>query len=149
MGFALEAVREFLSKMRTRVSLPYPASFDLARVHARRTGMVNSLWPWDAYPELPLLEPGATVTIADLPGHAVITCLHATKFANANEHRGILLRIYWDDETVPAVQCPIGDFFCDALQGKGQYFSPPFMERVRRRATATCPCRSATGCVSS
>ncbi len=106
------------------------ASFDLARVRARRTGMVNSLWPWDAYPELPILEPGATVTIADLPGPAVITCLHATRFANANEHRGIILRIYWDDETVPAVQCPIGDFFCDALQGKGQYFSTPFMEKV-------------------
>lgn len=29
--------------------------------------------------------------------------------------RGIVLRIYWDGETKPAVEAPIGDFFCQPL----------------------------------
>ena len=28
-----------------------------------------------------------------------------------------ILRMYWDDSENPNVECPIGDFFCDGLQG--------------------------------
>jgi hypothetical protein len=102
----------------------------LAQVCSNRTGMVNALWPHDAYPELPTLQPGATVTIADIKGPAVITCLHVTQFRDAAAHRGIVLRIYWDDASQPAIECPLADFFADGLQGKSMCFSTPFMEKV-------------------
>ncbi len=107
---------------RTRMSL--------AQVCARRTGMVNGLWPHDAYPELPTLQPGATVTIADIKGPAVITCLHMAQFRDPIAYRGVVLRIFWDHETRPAVECPLADFFADGLQGKSAFFSTPFMEKA-------------------
>lgn len=109
---------------------PFSSPLELARVSKRRTRMANALWPHDAYPELPTLTPGATVTIADIQGPAVITCLHITRFNDSVAHRGIVLRIYWDDDPVPAVQCPLADFFADGLQGKSMLFSTPFVEKV-------------------
>src|SRR5437867_1336942 len=36
--------------------------------------------------------------------------------------RGLVLRMYWDGERTPSVQCPLGDFY-GAGHAKGQYLT--------------------------
>jgi hypothetical protein len=58
------------------------------------------------------LQPGETLTIANLDGPGVIT--HMWLIANSMEiryPRAVVLRIYWDEAKVPSVETPFGDFF--------------------------------------
>jgi len=58
------------------------------------------------------LEQGKTITIfeTDQPGRIVGLRLSPAKIFEG-KGRDILLKIYWDDDTEPAVICPVGDFF--------------------------------------
>lgn len=58
------------------------------------------------------IEPGGTLTVAELQGpgkivHIWCTIAHEAAFYS----RLMTLRIYWDGEENPSVECPIGDFF--------------------------------------
>ena len=58
------------------------------------------------------IEPGATATLAELEGPGVITHIWFTIRHEAPFYSRLLtLRIYWDGETHPSVECPVGDFF--------------------------------------
>src|SRR5829696_10341794 len=67
------------------------------------------------------VEPGATVTLAEISGagsinHVWITVVneHLDRTPNAIEPdflRRLLLRMYWDGEEEPSVLVPLGDFF--------------------------------------
>ena len=93
------------------------------------------------------------VVVADLKGPAVITMIH---FAYGAEpgfppskrlNRDLLLRIYWDGETSPSVDCPLVDFFCDPAgtrdevntalvnvrRGFNAYFPMPFRKSGQGR----------------
>lgn len=68
------------------------------------------------------IQPGKTLTIADLEGPGVITHFWNTINAEDRGHpRLIVLRMYWDGEEHPSVECPIGDFF-----GVGHGLDAPF-----------------------
>jgi hypothetical protein len=54
------------------------------------------------------IEPGETVTLADIRGPGRITHLWMTQ---ANHYRECLIKITWDDAKSPSVLCPLGDFF--------------------------------------
>ncbi len=54
------------------------------------------------------LEPGETVTLADIVGEGAIQQIWMTPTGN---WRFSILRIYWDDQEQPSVECPVGDFF--------------------------------------
>ncbi len=54
------------------------------------------------------IDPGATHTVADIVGSGQIEQIWMTLTGN---WRFSILRIYWDDEDAPAVECPAGDFF--------------------------------------
>lgn len=64
-------------------------------------------------------EAGDTKVIADIKGCGVIRhiwCTHLAKDDDAEEEEEfslskIVLRMYWDGETEPSVQAPLGDFF--------------------------------------
>jgi len=72
------------------------------------------------------IEPGTTVTIAEHDGAGIVTHIWATLACNSpNFLRKIVLRAYWDGETEPSIEAPIGDFFG---MGHGQtrnYWSLP------------------------
>ena len=61
------------------------------------------------------IEPGQTFTLADIDGSGAIQQIWMTPTGN---WRYSILRIYWDDQTQPSVECPVGDFFA---MGWGQY----------------------------
>src|SRR5436190_20661501 len=68
------------------------------------------------------IKPGDTLTLATLDGpgqivHIWCTIAHDDPFYS----RQMTLRIYWDDEEHPSVECPIGDFF-----GIGHGVDKPF-----------------------
>jgi hypothetical protein len=58
------------------------------------------------------IEPGKTAVIAECEGAGIITHIWATLACSADDYlRKIVLRAYWDGETEPSVETPIGDFF--------------------------------------
>jgi len=55
------------------------------------------------------IQPGETFTIAEIEGPGAIQHIWMTP---GGVWRYSILRIYWDDEKNPSVECPVGDFFC-------------------------------------
>lgn len=69
---------------------------------------------WKVNPFI-IIKPGETFTLAEIDGSGAIQHIWMTptgiwKFS--------IIRIYWDDETTPSVECPVGDFFA---MGWNQY----------------------------
>lgn len=54
------------------------------------------------------IEPGKTFTMAEIDGPGAIQHIWLT---STGHNRFNILRIYWDDEKEPSVECPLGDFF--------------------------------------
>ena len=58
------------------------------------------------------IEPGKTLTILDEPGPGILTHIWFTFASDESYHlKKIVLRMYWDGESTPSVEAPIGDFF--------------------------------------
>jgi hypothetical protein len=69
---------------------------------------------WKVNPAIKL-EPGEKMTIADIQGPGAIQQIWMTP---GGHFRFMILRIYWDGNEHPSVECPIGDFFAC---GWGEY----------------------------
>ncbi len=54
------------------------------------------------------IEPGDTFTLADIRESGAIQQIWMTPTGN---WRHSILRIYWDNQSQPSVECPVGDFF--------------------------------------
>lgn len=63
---------------------------------------------WKVNPYI-IIGSGETVTIAEIEGPGAIQHIWMTP---TGVWRWTIIRIYWDDETTPSVECPIADFFC-------------------------------------
>jgi len=89
---------------------------------------------------------GETATLADITGSGSINALFLT--SDLPEYRAFVLRMMWDDETIPSVEVPLGDFFAmghDAAphlvnslpivvapaRGCNSYWQMPFRQRAR------------------
>ena len=70
---------------------------------ARTLGRGWKVRPWISLPA------GETVVLADVEGPGTITHIWLT--VDAKAYRDTVIRFYWDDETTPSVECPLGDFF--------------------------------------
>ncbi|MBX3013565.1 MAG: DUF2961 domain-containing protein [Caldilineaceae bacterium] len=62
---------------------------------------------WKISPSV-AIQPGETFTLADIEGQGAIQQIWMTPTGN---WRYSILRIYWDDQEQPSVECPVGDFF--------------------------------------
>ena len=51
---------------------------------------------------------GQTFVLAEIEGPGVIQSMW---FTGKRLSRDLILRIYWDDQARPSVECPLGDFF--------------------------------------
>jgi hypothetical protein len=69
---------------------------------------------WKVSPSVGI-EPGQTFQLADIQGPGAIQQMWMTPTGN---WRYSILRIYWDGQDLPSVECPVGDFFCS---GWGKY----------------------------
>jgi len=69
---------------------------------------------WKVNPYIVIL-PGTTATLAEIDGSGAIEHIWMTPTGN---WRFAILRMYWDGETEPSVEVPLGDFFA---MGWGKY----------------------------
>ena len=69
---------------------------------------------WKVSPSV-RIQPGETFTMAEIEGPGAIQHIWLTPTGN---WRFSIIRIYWDDEKEPSVECPVGDFFG---MGWGEY----------------------------
>jgi len=133
---------------------------DPARLTPGQTRAENALWI-----ENPLsrqFKSSRKVVIAEINGPAEITMIHfaygraqlgqdpkkplRSQIGNGKPlNRDLILRIYWDHEPVPGVECPLTDFFCDpggdrevintemlnVCRGFNAYFTMPFHKSAR------------------
>jgi hypothetical protein len=105
---------------------------------ARDLGVGWKCRPWIA------IQAGETVTIADITGPGAIQQIWMTP---TGHWRFSIIRIYWDDQKEPSVECPVGDFFACGWQQFAQvsslavcvnpgsafncYWEMPFRKRCR------------------
>lgn len=98
---------------------------------------------WKVSPSV-RIQPGETFEMADIQGQGAIQQIWLTP---TGHWRFSILRIYWDDSDVPAVECPVGDFFACGWQRYAQvsslavcvnpgsafncYWEMPFRKRAR------------------
>ena len=62
---------------------------------------------WKISPSV-IIAPGETRVLADIAGPGAIQQIWMTP---TGQWRFSILRIYWDDQEQPSVECPVGDFF--------------------------------------
>ncbi|WP_348268119.1 DUF2961 domain-containing protein [Edaphobacter paludis] len=111
--------------MRLAIALLLSASF-VAAAHAQAPGWqpdvtqqqtytlhrASSADPTGGNADFRRVAPGATYTVLDTDGPGVISHIWFTISDSEPYHlKRIVLRIYWDGETTPSVEAPIGDFF--------------------------------------
>lgn len=83
----------------------------LKNFEARRASSSDKNWN-DGNADARPIAPGGTLTLAELEGPGTITHMWFTIAHDAPFYSRLLtLRIYWDGEEHPSVECPIGDFF--------------------------------------
>jgi hypothetical protein len=100
---------------------------------------------WKISPSIEI-APGETAELADIRGPGTVRHVWCTT-APHRAWRGTLLRAYWDGAEQPAVEVPLGDFFCNGWNvfsqvssqpvaanpngGFNSYWPMPFFERAR------------------
>jgi hypothetical protein len=80
------------------------------------------------------IEPGETLTLAEIKGPAVIHHIWVTINAEPFYGKKIVLRMYWDGEKDPSVEAPISDFFGVGHGLNRNYASLPFVCTSQGRA---------------
>ncbi len=73
--------------------------------HARDLGQ-----GWKVSPSIDIAA-GEVFTLADVEGPGAIQQIWMV--TNAQKWRGLILRVYWDDQETPSVEVPMGDFFAN------------------------------------
>ena len=87
-----------------QANLLQPQSYLLKRV--------SSADPTGGNADFRVIEPGATLTVLDADGPAVLTHIWFTLYDPEPYHlKKLVLRMYWDGEASPSVETPLGDFF--------------------------------------
>lgn len=110
---------------------------DIHKLKPYVSRMQNSLWHFDAYPDLPDLRPGSTVEMFHGKGPGIIRTIHLTldrenDIGNPNRDeilRKVFLKITYNGLGHSAVHVPIGDFFCDSFDGRSIPFAGPLMAK--------------------
>ena len=76
------------------------------------------------------VAPGETLTLLDAKGAGIIRRFWVTIAPRSEKaiHRQAILRMYWDGETTPSVEVPIGDFFGVGFGEQRDYISLPMSE---------------------
>ena len=99
------------------------------------------------------INAGKTIAIMDNDGPGVVRHIWIT--LSCKFHRDIVIRIYWDGDDNPSVECPIGDFFCNSwgqaqnvlaqpinvnpYGGLNCYFPMPFKKHAKITVTNDSP----------
>ena len=78
---------------------------------------------WKVRPCLRNLQPGESITLADLTGPGIVTHIWMTVLTSV--HRWLAFEVTYDDAEQPSIRTPLGDFFANGLDGQAQVSSAP------------------------
>jgi hypothetical protein len=96
-----------------RIDLTQPQDYVLKRVSSFDRSGGNA--------DYRKIAPGQTLTVLDVDGPATLSHIWFTLASDETYHlKKIILRMYWDHETTPSVETPLGDFFG---LGLGDYYT--------------------------
>lgn len=94
--------------------------FELMRPHDYVQKRVSSYDRSGGNADARQIAPGATLELLDSAGPGIITHVWFTIASPEEFHlKKLVLRMYWDGESTPSVEAPVGDFFG---LGLGEYF---------------------------
>jgi hypothetical protein len=89
-----------------------PTSTDLTRPQDYILKRVSSYDRTGGNEDYRQIEPGATLTVLDAEGPGELTHIWFTLASREDFHlKRLVLRMYWDTESTPSVEAPLGDFF--------------------------------------
>jgi hypothetical protein len=74
---------------------------------------------WKVNPYI-VIKPRETFEIANIEGSGAIQHIWMTP---TGKWRNTIIRLYWDGQSQPSVECPVGDFFCSGWQCYNQISS--------------------------
>ena len=88
-----------------------------------------------------VVAPGQTFALGEIKGSGIIRriWMSGTIPRNAEQRRLIKLQMFWDGESKPAVDCPIGDFFGVGLGKIASFESALFANPEGRSFVSTVP----------
>ncbi len=138
--------------------LAYPQEISLALLRDYQTAKASSYDRTGGNDDSFRIEPGATQVLMDVEGPGMISHIWFTINAPDEKHlKKLILRMYWDGESEPSVETPVGDFFglnlgeyfmyqsallsVAAVKALNAYFPMPFAKSAR--VTVTNECRQA------
>ena len=76
--------------------------------------------------------PGQTVVLADIEGPGVVQSMWLGGTTARDHPRESILRIFWEDQQQPSVECPLGDFFAAGWPGFAHLSSIPVVVNPNR-----------------
>ncbi len=89
------------------------------------------------------IAPGETVVLADIAGSGAIQHIWCTVTDRTEKGRFVLrdliLRMYWDGEEAPSVECPLGDFFLNGFARGCEVNSLPIVVNPKRGMNSFIP----------
>ena len=68
---------------------------------------------WKVSPSIDI-APGTTAVLADIEGAGALQ--HIWMTIRGGRWRFLILRLFWDDQQTPSVECPVGDFFANGWE---------------------------------
>jgi hypothetical protein len=77
-----------------------------------------------------VFEPDETVELCDIKGPGIIRHLWMTTRQRVDVMRGMVVRAYWEGQSHPSIECPLGDFF-----GFAHGYTPAFESEVHSVGT--------------
>lgn len=100
---------------------------NLARIRAFRSRRLSSFDRTGGNKDAIPIEPGKSLTVAEIDGPGCIKHVWST---NSLAHlrdamRSLVLRMWWDDEPTPSVECPVVEFFGGAFGTCKNFWSLP------------------------
>ncbi len=85
------------------------------------------------------IAPGEMLVLMDEHGRGEITHFWTTMWAEGPALKALVLRMYWDEETTPSVESPLGDFFGLGLGDYVVYESAPLAVAPNRALNSFFP----------
>ena len=139
----------------TESGLAYAAELSLALLRDYRTAKASSYDRTGGNADALRIEPGATQILMDAQGPGMVSHIWFTISARDPQHlKKLVLRMYWDGESEPSVETPVGDFFglnlgeyfmyqsalltVAAVKALNAYFPMPFAKAARITVTNEC-----------
>lgn len=109
---------------------------EIATIKSGKTHLIPSTWP-DKYPDMPMMKPGAKITVIDQGGPGVITNIHSSAYIlkygewNVPQMASLMIRVWYDHHPRPAIEMPFMDFLAD-IQAKSAYFNTIYFSKVKQ-----------------